>query len=66
MAFLDTLNICHNKLDVQNGIEIMNINTIEQNKILPIYFDWQQSSAKRHVSNNRITLKQYNPYILIK
>jgi|688.fasta_scaffold17955_5 hypothetical protein len=63
MAFLDTLNICHNKLDVQNGIEIMNINTIEQNKILPIYFDWQQSSAKRHVSNNRITLKQYNPYM---
>ena len=61
--YFDTLSIFNNRLDVQNGIFLDNINTKEPNKLLPLQSDWSVGYSKRHLFGNRICLNNNMPYL---
>jgi hypothetical protein len=50
--YFDTLSICSNRLEAENGINLNNINTKEINQILPMQSDWLNGYNKRHIANN--------------
>jgi hypothetical protein len=53
----DTLLISLNKINSNEGIAIININTNEQNKMLPTHSLLSQSYGERHISRNEIVLR---------
>ncbi len=61
--YFDTLSICSNTLEAENGINLDNINTKEINQILPMQSDWLNGYSKRHIANNVISLKNGEPYM---
>jgi hypothetical protein len=61
--YFDTLSICNNRLEAENGIALNNVNTKEINQILPIQSDWLNGYTKRHIANNVINLRNGEPYM---
>lgn len=61
--YFDTLSICSNRLEAENGINLNNINTKEINQILPMQSDWLNGYSKRHITNNVINIRNGQPYM---